>query len=61
MQYKAEKETWWVATEGGIFHFGKLEDGQLLSTSLENMEIFDTEEEMQKKYPDAKQQEEFEM
>jgi hypothetical protein len=40
--FNANKETWWIATDGATTHYGKLTIGEVLSTLLD-ITTFDTE------------------
>jgi hypothetical protein len=40
--FNANKETWWIATDGTTTHYGKLTTDEVLSTLLE-ITTFDTE------------------
>lgn len=45
MDKKVTKETWYIATNGDIYHYGHCPKGTQLSTGLPTVEEFDNESE----------------
>ena len=54
LKYKNINKYYWCAYEGDVVHFGKLENGQRVSTGLANLENYATEEELEAKVDSLK-------
>ena len=54
LKYKNINKYYWCAYEGGVVHFGKLENGQRVSTGLANLENYATEKELEAKVDSLK-------
>ena len=54
LKYKDINKYYWCAYEGDVVHFGKLENGQRVSTGLANLENYATEEELESKVDSLK-------
>ena len=54
LKYKNINKYYWCAYEGDVVHFGKLEDGQVITTGLANLENYETESELETKVDSLK-------
>ena len=54
LKYKDINKYYWCAYEGSVVHFGQLENNQVITTGLANLENYATEKELEAKVDSLK-------